>query len=199
MTMTADQYVGRVLVNMPRATPQRAQIELELRSLITERLQHGQSIDDVIRQLGDPDRLAESYLAEVPLTPASFWRRGIAKIVDCLALALVMGPAGLAIGKAFEAPLIGLLIGLGLVVLMFGFYLAIAEWHYGETLGKHLFGLCVVRESGARISFGQALVRQLPLWLEFFWIDVLFALFTERKQRAFELLSKTRVVARTSM
>jgi len=27
-----------------------------------------------------------------------------------------------------------------------------------------------------------------------FWIDVLFALFTERSQRAFELLSKTRVV-----
>jgi uncharacterized RDD family membrane protein YckC len=183
---------------MPRATPQRAQIELELRSLIAERLQRGQSLDDVIRQLGDPETLAESYLAEVPLLPASFWRRAIAKIVDFLALAVVMAPVGWIIGRLLEFPLFGFIAGLILVGLFFGWYLAIAEWHYGETVGKHLFGLRVVRESGARISFGQALVRQLPLWLEFFWIDVLFAVFTERKQRAFELLSKTRVVTRAS-
>jgi len=30
-----------------------------------------------------------------------------------------------------------------------------------------------------------------------FWIDVLFALFTEKHQRAFEILSKTRVVVVT--
>ena len=52
----------------------------------------------------------------------------------------------------------------------------------------------VVRESGARISLGQSLVRQLPQFLQVFWIDVLFALFTEHGQRAFELLSRTRVV-----
>ena len=100
---------------------------------------------------------------------------------------------------SFEFPFFGLIAGLVLTGLLFGFYLAIAEWHFGETLGKHLFGLRVVRESGARIGFGQALVRQLPMWLEIFWIDVLFALFTERKQRAFELLSKTRVVSRLSV
>ena len=44
------------------------------------------------------------------------------------------------------------------------------------------------------MSGGQAVVRQLPVLFQFFWIDVLFALFTERRQRAFELLSKTRVV-----
>jgi hypothetical protein len=37
-------------------------------------------------------------------------------------------------------------------------------------------------------------VRQLPMFLQMYWIDVLFALFTEKSQRAFELLSKTRVV-----
>jgi uncharacterized RDD family membrane protein YckC len=199
MTMAADQYVARVLINMPRATPQRAQIELELRSLIAERLEHGQSLDDVIRQLGDPDKLAESYLAEVPLVPASFWRRGVAKVVDFLAVAVAMSPVGWAIGRVLQFPFFGLIAGLVLTGLLFGFYLAVAEWHFGETLGKHLFGLRVVRESGARIGFGQALVRQLPLWLEVFWIDVLFALFTERKQRAFELLSKTRVVSRLSV
>jgi uncharacterized RDD family membrane protein YckC len=37
-------------------------------------------------------------------------------------------------------------------------------------------------------------VRNLPIFMQIFWIDALFALFTDRSQRAFELLSKTRVV-----
>ena len=40
-------------------------------------------------------------------------------------------------------------------------------------------------------------MRSLPLIFQVFWIDVLFALFTEKHQRAFELLSKTRVVRAT--
>jgi uncharacterized RDD family membrane protein YckC len=76
-------------------------------------------------------------------------------------------------------------------------YPLIAEYWFGETLGKHLLGLRVVRESGGRISFGQSVVRQLPMFLQVFWIDVMFALFTEKHQRAFEVLSKTRVVLAT--
>jgi uncharacterized RDD family membrane protein YckC len=76
----------------------------------------------------------------------------------------------------------------------FCLYTAIAEYRFGTTIGKHLLGLRVVRESGAGIGFGQSVVRQLPAFLQVGWIDVLFALFTDRRQRAFELLSKTRVV-----
>jgi uncharacterized RDD family membrane protein YckC len=76
----------------------------------------------------------------------------------------------------------------------FWIYTVVAEWQSGQTIGKRLFGTIVVREDGARISGGQAVVRQLPVLCQFYWIDVLFALFTERRQRAFELLSKTRVV-----
>ena len=56
-------------------------------------------------------------------------------------------------------------------------------------------GIRVVRESGARISLGQSVLRQLPFFAQFFFIDALFALFTERRQRAFELITKTRAVA----
>ena len=52
----------------------------------------------------------------------------------------------------------------------------------------------MVTEKGARIGIGQAIVRALPIFLQVFTIDALFALFTDRRQRAFELLSKTRVV-----
>jgi uncharacterized RDD family membrane protein YckC len=87
-----------------------------------------------------------------------------------------------------------IIITFGSTALLFWIYTVVAEWQSGQTLGKRLFGLIVVREDGARISGGQAVVRQLPVLFQFFWIDVLFALFTERGQRAFELLSKTRVV-----
>ena len=55
-------------------------------------------------------------------------------------------------------------------------------------------GIRVVSETGARISLGQAIVRQLPMFLQVYWIDAMFALFTDKSQRAFEMLSKTRVV-----
>ncbi len=41
---------------------------------------------------------------------------------------------------------------------------------------------------------GQAFVRGLPLFLEVFWLDALCVFFTDKRQRAVELLSHTRVV-----
>jgi uncharacterized RDD family membrane protein YckC len=70
----------------------------------------------------------------------------------------------------------------------------LSEYYAGKTAGKWLTGLRVVRESGARIGLGQAFVRQLSLVFQVFVFDCLFALFTEKRQRACELLSKTRVV-----
>jgi len=81
-----------------------------------------------------------------------------------------------------------------LVSISYGFFLALAESRTGQTWGKRLFGRRVVTESGTRIGLGRALVRQLPIFLQVVWIDALFALFTDRRQRAFEMLTKTRVV-----
>ena len=82
------------------------------------------------------------------------------------------------------------------MVAAFGFvvYTVFAEYAEGRTIGKRVMHLRVVTESGARISLGQSMLRQLPFLAEFFIIDALFALFTERHQRAFELLTKTRTV-----
>jgi uncharacterized RDD family membrane protein YckC len=81
-----------------------------------------------------------------------------------------------------------------LFVLTCALYPLVAEYRSGRTAGKRLLGLRVVRESGGRITLGQSAVRQLPVFLQVGWVDILFALFTEHHQRAFELLSKTRVV-----
>ena len=197
MTTTEEQYINQVLDNMPSATPRRAQIALELRGHIAERLAHGHSIDEALRQLGDPVTLAESYLSAVPLVSASFLRRAAAKIIDLLCLLVVLVPIVWFVSR-FEGDYVVLFMIIAGVfggTILFGVYVVIAEARAGRTIGKRLLGLRVVRESGARISIGQSIVRQLPIFLQVFWIDVMFALFTEKSQRAFELLSKTRVVA----
>jgi uncharacterized RDD family membrane protein YckC len=196
MTTTTDTYLTQVLAHLPRTTPLRQQIALELRGHIEERLATGQPLADVLRQLGDPATLAESYLAGLPLTPADFGARVLAKIVDVLAACLVgvvlagLGWLGLRGELRYFIPVLTIaLTSFGYVI-----YTILAEWRSGQTFGKRRFGLHVVRESGAPITLGQAVVRQLSTMLQVFWIDAMFVFFTERRQRAFELLSKTRVV-----
>lgn len=197
---TADDYINRVLSLLPRATPMRSQIAVELRGHIEERVAHGQPVDAVIRQLGDPLRLAESYLSAVPLEPAPFIARAAAKLVDvALAIALAV-PVGLATWLALPEELFPFAILAGVAAGSLGFciYTIGAEYWMGQTVGKRLAGLQVVQESGRPIGLGQSIVRLLPVPLQIFWIDVLFALFTDKRQRAFELLSKTQVVRATS-
>jgi uncharacterized RDD family membrane protein YckC len=195
-----DTYIDQVLAPLPLEPSLRTQVEMELRSHIAERVEHGQTVEEALRQLGDPVVLAESYLAAIPLVAAPFWPRAAARLIDAFGvLALVAMPI-----IAFVALTLwreqGFLIPIAIIVTIFvvsilgALYPVIAEYRYGKTVGKHLMGLRVVRESGARISFGQAVVRQLPMLTQVWWIDMLFALFTDKHQRAFELLSKTRVV-----
>lgn len=194
--MSLEQsYIDRVIARLPREASLREQVAMELRSHIAERVEHGESVAQALQQLGDPVTLAESYLAAVPLIPVSFGRRAAAKLLDVIAYLAVCAPP---VALLFYRSHFLAATWLGVSLLAIGaFYPLVAEYVYGKTLGKHWLGLRVVRESGARISFGQSVVRQLPVVLEVFWIDVLFALFTEKHQRAFELLSKTRVVIAT--
>ncbi len=197
---TADDYIDSVLKHMPRATPLRSQIALELRGHIAERAATGQTLDDIVSQLGDPSSLAESYLSAVPLVGASFWRRAAAKILDVLmfsaAAFVVFAPVAWLLWyneHEFLLAFMPLLVIVG-TSLLFLVYSVVSEWQWGQTIGKYLLGVRAVRESGARVTIGQAVVRHLPVILQVFWIDVFFALFTEKHQRAFEMLSKTRVV-----
>jgi uncharacterized RDD family membrane protein YckC len=201
----ADDYINQVLDHLPSGTPLRAQIAMELRGHIIERLDSGQQVADVLRQLGDPTTLAESYLRAVPLVSASFFRRGAAKLIDVIVVVLtILLGVGLPIFLvARQRPEWPFLWGFGMLLVIlaasfgFGLYTIVAEHWLGFTVGKRALGLRVVRESGAPIGLGQSIVRTLPMFLQVYWIDVLFALFTDKSQRAFELLSKTRVVTET--
>jgi uncharacterized RDD family membrane protein YckC len=194
--MTGQLYIQSVIDHVPHGSALRSHIALELQSHIAERVEQGYPLDEIVRQLGDPLTLAESYLAAVPLESAGITRRVVAKIVDVATIVCAVATLVLMLwfvvpreGRYF-LPVAGILV----CIVSYGVYSAVTEYHFGWTLGKHLMNLVVVRESGARISLGQAVLRQLPFFFQFFWIDALFALFTDRRQRAFELLSKTRTI-----
>jgi uncharacterized RDD family membrane protein YckC len=194
---TADDYINSVLDCMPRTMPKRSQIAMELRGHIAERIAAGQALDDVLRQLGDAAKLAESYLSAEPLLSAPFMSRVAAKIIDGLCVLAVICPVAWLVSRVVNPHWVPIALLWTVFFggsVLFGVYTVVAELNAGRTFGKHLFDMRVVRESGARISLGQAIVRQLPMFLQFYWVDVLFALFTDRSQRAFEMLSKTRVV-----
>lgn len=187
-----DDYVSRVLDRLPPGSEIRSQVGMEVRSHIAERLEHGEPVEAALKQLGDPVTLAESYLAAVPLVPVPFWTRVWAKLIDVGLVVAIIAPLVWLATRAGDIAFVA--TGVFLLAVAFPAYPIVAEYRFATTVGKHLFGLRVVRESGGRISLGQSFVRQLPMLFEVFWIDALFALFTDRHQRAFELLSKTRVV-----
>src|SRR4029453_12349000 len=156
--LTADAYINQVLDLLPRGTPLRDQIALELRSIIAERTTAGQSEADVLGQLGDPRHLAESYLSAVPLEAASFGRRAAAKLVDLGAAVAIIVPAVCALffmmPREYSLFVIGPGFGLGFLGYMA--YVILAEARTGQTIGKHMMQMRVVQESGANISLGQS-------------------------------------------
>jgi uncharacterized RDD family membrane protein YckC len=192
--MSSDEvYINQVIDRLPREAALRSQVAMELRSHIAERVNHGQTVDEALRQLGDPVALAESYSTAIPLVAGHFWERAAAKLLDLLAFTATYVPIAWLIWRIVPS-FFFVITAIALFAFLFCLYTAVAEYRFGETLGKHLLGLRVVRESGGGIGMGQSLVRQLPVFLQVGWFDILFALFTERRQRAFEVLSKTRVV-----
>jgi uncharacterized RDD family membrane protein YckC len=90
--------------------------------------------------------------------------------------------------------------------LVFIFYFLV-DWGYaifleglwsGQTVGKKLFGLRVIQESGVRLGFLQAVLRNLARPVDrlpvFYLVGGLSALFTSSQQRLGDLLAGTVVV-----
>ncbi len=73
-------------------------------------------------------------------------------------------------------------------------YFPFLEWRYGQTLGKYLLSIHVTGEDGLRATLPGTIVRRIPFFFEFFWLDAIVAFFTERRQRAFDLVARTVVL-----
>lgn len=92
--------------------------------------------------------------------------------------------------------LFGLLVAFVVVIV----YTLLLEAMYGQTPGKRLFGIVVVRENGDPCTVGASVLRSL-VWVvdRFFWglIGLALILSTDRSQRLGDLAADT-VVVRTA-
>ncbi len=69
------------------------------------------------------------------------------------------------------------------------------EGTYGESPGKHVFGLKVVNEGEETVSLSEAAIRNVPKALPVVcYLDGALILLTESRQRAFDLLAGTFVI-----
>lgn len=125
---------------------------------------------------------------------------------DAASLVLPIGLLGggllLALG-GLAINLISPAIGIALVFILY----FLVDWGYaifleglwsGQTVGKKLFGLRVIQESGVRLSWLQAFLRNLTRPVDrlplFYLVGGLSALFTPSQQRLGDLLAGTVVV-----
>jgi uncharacterized protein len=75
-------------------------------------------------------------------------------------------------------------------------YFSLAEWRWGQTMGKNATGIEVVSLDGSPISFGQASVRNLLRLVDFFVIGWVLLAGGGRRQRLGDMAAKTVVVRR---
>jgi uncharacterized RDD family membrane protein YckC len=219
---TIDAYVGAVERRLPRWLPERRGALADLRSHLSDRVAAGEPESGVVAGMEPAEQYAAALVSDVALSPAPLGRRVGAFLLDAaLGFPVVVGvillslwllglvvPAwptgmgalwveGLRDLVAVSAWLLLVLVAVSLAVsalVLSIVYFPVAEAVWGTTVGKHLLGLCVVAEDGTRVTWGKAIVRRIPFYFEFFWLDALFAPFTKRRQRAFDLVARTLVV-----
>ena len=135
---------------------------------------------------------------------AGFWIRVGAWLVDSVilgivsvALTVVFGIAIGALGSQAPSLQIYLMpISLAVGFLLPAIYLLVGWARYGQTLGKMVCGLRIVRENGAPIGFGGALLRLFGYMLSslIFGIGYLMVAFTDRNRGLHDMVAGTVVV-----
>ena len=111
------------------------------------------------------------------------------------AASVVAGPA-MIIG--FPGWISGVLGILGVIWLLWLVYFTYFEGTSGQTIGKTLVHIKVIKEDGSRCDFGSALIRNILRivdYLPFLYIlGIVLIATTEKRQRLGDMLAKTIVV-----
>jgi uncharacterized RDD family membrane protein YckC len=137
--------------------------------------------------------------AEVAVRPAGFWIRFVAVVIDGFCLLLVQGiligvgwvvwDGGVRGGKAIGAAthLFNWIIGAA--------YSIVFHWRWGQTFGKMLMQIRVVRMDGGPLSLGQSTGRYFATFLSGFILLIGFIMAGLRsdKRALHDLLAGTRV------
>lgn len=203
---TAKEYVAKVGDELPRWYPERTRVLEDLRAHLADRVAAGENEEDVVGLMESPQDFARDLAEGLRLVPASIARRAGAFLVDALGFPLLFLGLPLLAGRIIEGPstVVG---GLGWgelmvvslppmnLLILSVIYFPIAESIFGTTVGKHLFGLGVVVEDGMRVTWSRSILRHIPFIVTpILPIDLVFALFSSRRQRAFDRVARTLVV-----
>jgi uncharacterized RDD family membrane protein YckC len=117
-------------------------------------------------------RALQPFASGAPL-PATLSRRVLAWVVDAVLTAVpfyLMTLLGMgSYLQKWSLPEMGL----------WWAYFAVAEWRWGATLGKRLFGLRVERSRGGTLGFGQALARVAVFHLNNFFLTAALSTYGE--------------------
>jgi uncharacterized RDD family membrane protein YckC len=106
----------------------------------------------------EPSDGTNATALRVPARAGSAWRRVWAFFLDLI----LIGTLAKIVGDAFFEPMsdlgeYGRLIGWGLVIAYFAIF--DSRWGRRRSIGKRLFGICVVRSDGTCISPVEAGIR----------------------------------------
>jgi uncharacterized RDD family membrane protein YckC len=95
--------------------------------------------------------------------------------------------------------LIWFFVILNLVFLLWGFYFVLFTWQVGQTPGKKLLGIIVVRDDELPMSFKVSLVRfvGLNISLMAFGLGFFWAAFDKKRQTWHDKMAKTQAVLQT--
>ena len=150
-------------------------------------------------------------MSQMPMQYAGFWRRMAAFAIDMM---VILPPAAvLAILAIIFANLVpsqnpqgweyvqgGLFLGLtilcaSLIVGGILLYFPILEGRFGQTVGKRVLDLRVLKENGLPIGYKEAFLRRISFYFEGgLVIDALFIPFTQKHQRAFDIVARSIVI-----
>jgi len=204
-----DVYVGEVIHNIHAPSEERERIKTDLQAHLQEAVVAGEPVKTVLERMGTPAEVAAGFMAEMKIVYAGLPVRLLAFAVDLAIIMLVTGlfilpvmvfsesvpqnPTGIEYisGAAQILLLIGSTLG---AMSAFLLYFPILEGRFGQTIGKRLFGLRVLKENGLPVGYKEAILRRLSYYFEILAIDALFIPFTAKKQRAFDIVAKTIVV-----
>lgn len=207
-----DEYVSAVMTSIHAAPQDRQRIEGDLRSHMREAVDSGEPIPDILRRMGAPTEVAAGFMSEMALKYAGFVPRAAAFAIDMLIiipLMAVMAILGATFGnmapdhpEGLELATGGLLIGLAVLftvsaIGLMAMYFPILEGRFGRTPGKRLLHLRVLKENGLPIGYKEALLRRLSFYFDFWLPDALFIPFTQKKQRALDIVARTIVIRNT--
>lgn len=195
--MTEDRvtgYLDAVARELPPGWRFRDRVLADLRLHIESAMEAGAGEEEALSRLGAPAVVAASLLDDYAPVPAPLSRRIAAFLLDVgIGWAVVWAGVGALTGGGVVPEWVGIGWLIAAAILAVAYFPAF-EATRGRTPGKMLTGLYVVRTDGHPIGWKEALLRRLPLFFEFFLLDALFAPFTDRRQRAFDMVAGTMVI-----